>query len=169
MRKDLHGHSPYGELVGTRIVDADEKGRAVEVTYQARKEFTNRLGTVSGGMLSAMLDSATGLAALVALPEEAAAAHTELRVEYLRPVHPGPLAGRARAIDLGDRDIRSCGELIDTAGNTVARGKAPLRILRGKRRWRRVARPGGSGIDARTGWQGRAPAPRAFRCPGRRR
>lgn len=134
MRKDLHGHSPYGELVGTTIVNADEEGKVIEVTYQAREEFTNRIGTVSGGMLSAMLDSVTGLAALVALPEEMTAAHTELRVEYLRPVRPGQLTGRARVVDLGDRDIQSHGELIDTEGTTVARGEATLRILRKKQR-----------------------------------
>ncbi len=133
MRKDLHGHSPYGELIGTTILSADAEGKAIEVAYEAREEFTNRIGTVSGGMLSAMLDSVTGLAALVALPEELTAAHTTLRVEYLRPVRPGRLTGRARVLELGEREIQSQGELIDGDGTTVARGEATLRILRKKR------------------------------------
>jgi len=133
MRKDLHGHSPYGELIGTTILSADAEGKAIEVAYDAREEFTNRIGTVSGGMLSAMLDSVTGLAALVALPEELTAAHTTLRVEYLRPVRPGRLTGRARVLELGEREIQSQGELIDGDGTTVARGEATLRILRKKR------------------------------------
>jgi len=133
MRKDLHGHSPYGELIGTTILSADAEGKAIEVAYEAREEFTNRIGTISGGMLSAMLDSVTGLAALVALPEELTAAHTTLRVEYLRPVRPGRLTGRARVLELGEREIQSQGELIDGEGTTVARGEATLRILRKKR------------------------------------
>ncbi len=133
MRKDLHGHSPCGELIGTTILSADAEGKAIEVAYEAREEFTNRIGTVSGGMLSAMLDSVTGLAALVALPEELTAAHTTLRVEYLRPVRPGRLTGRARVLELGEREIQSQGELIDGDGTTVARGEATLRILRKKR------------------------------------
>ncbi len=133
MRQDLHGHSPYGELIGTTILSADAEGKAIEVAYEAREEFTNRIGTVSGGMLSAMLDSVTGLAALVALPEELTAAHTTLRVEYLRPVRPGRLTGRARVLELGEREIQSQGELIDGDGTTVARGEATLRILRKKR------------------------------------
>ena len=133
MRKDLHGHSPSGELIGTRILSADAEGKAIEVAYEAREEFTNRIGTVSGGMLSAMLDSVTGLAALVALPEELTAAHTTLRVEYLRPVRPGRLTGRARVLELGEREIQSQGELIDGDGTTIARGEATLRILRKKR------------------------------------
>ncbi len=133
MRRDLHGHSPYGELIGTTILSADAEGKAIEVAYEAREEFTNRIGTVSGGMLSAMLDSVTGLAALIALSEDLTAAHTTLRVEYLRPVRPGRLSGRARVVEHGDREIRSQGELIDGDGMTVARGEATLRILRKKR------------------------------------
>ncbi len=133
MRRDLHGHSPYGELIGTTILSADAEGKAIEVAYEAREEFTNRIGTVSGGMLSAMLDSVTGLAALIALSEDMTAAHTTLRVEYLRPVRPGRLTGRARVLELGERKIQSQGELIDGDGTTVARAEATLRILRKKR------------------------------------
>jgi len=120
-------------LIGTTILSADAEGKAIEVAYEAREEFTNRIGTISGGMLSAMLDSVTGLAALVALPEELTAAHTTLRVEYLRPVRPGRLTGRARVLELGEREIQSQGELIDGDGTTVVRGEATLRILRKKR------------------------------------
>jgi len=130
MRRNLDTHSPYSELIGRTIVSTDPEGKAIEVSYEAREQFTNRMGTVSGGMLSAMLDSVTGLAALIALPEGLTAVHTTLRVEYLRSVRPGRLTGQARVISTGDRDIQSQGELIDTSGTTVARGPATLRILR---------------------------------------
>jgi len=120
-------------LIGTTILSADPEGKAIEVAYEAREDFTNRIGTISGGMLSAMLDSVTGLAALVALSEDLTAAHTTLRVEYLRPVRPGRLTGRARVLELGEHEIQSQGELIDNDGKTVARGEATLRILRKKR------------------------------------
>ena len=132
MREDLQGNSPYGELVGTNIVNADSAARAIEVEYEAKQEFTNRIGTISGGMLSAMLDSVTVRAALVALPEELTAAHTTLKVEYLRPVRPGRLTGRARVAEYVDRDIRSDGELLDVEGTIVARAEATLRVLRKK-------------------------------------
>jgi len=134
MRQDLQGNSPYAKLVGTTILHADGNGKSVEVGYEAQEGFTNRMGTVSGGMLSAMLDSVTGLAALVALPEELTAVHTTLKVEYLRPVQPGWLTGRARVVEQTDRDIRSHGELLDTEGTIVVRGEATLRILRKKPR-----------------------------------
>lgn len=130
MRRDLDGRSPYGDLIGRTIVSVDPEARAVEVAYEAREVFVNRRGTVAGGMLSGMLDSVTGLAALAALPDDLGAAHTTLRVEYLRPARPGRLIGRARVTELGDRDIQARGELIDDDGVTLARAEATLRILR---------------------------------------
>ena len=88
MRKDLQGHSPYGALIGTTILNADADAKEIEVGYEARNEFTNRIGTISGGMLLVTLDSVTGLAGLVALPEDRTAVHPSLKVEYLRPAHP---------------------------------------------------------------------------------
>ena len=134
MRQDLQGDSPYGELIGRTILDAGPERGTIEVAYQAREEFVNRVGSVSGGMLAAMLDSVTGLAALVALPEEQTAVHTTLQVEYLRPARPGRLTGRARVLEGEEGNIRSQGELLDAEGNVVARGEATLRVLLKKRR-----------------------------------
>lgn len=130
MRKDLQRDSPFGALIGTTILNADAVGKSIEVQYEARHEFTNRIGTISGGVLSAMLDSVTGLAALVALSEDLTAAHTSLKVDYLRPASAGKLLGRARVVEHVDRDIRSEGELLDGEGKTVARGQATLRVIR---------------------------------------
>ena len=128
MREDLHGHSPYGDLVGTKIVSADPTTGTIVVEYVARQDFTNRIGIVSGGMLSAMLDSVTGLAALVSLPNELVAVHTTLQIEYVRPARPGPLTGSAEVVEQSDREIRSRGELTAPDGTTIARGEATLRI-----------------------------------------
>ncbi len=133
MREDLNSHSPYGELVGTAIVRVDRAEKTLEAAYEAKHEFTNRIGTISGGMLSAMLDSVTGLVALATLPDELTAAHTSLKIEYLRPAYPGRLLGRARVVEHKDRDIRSEGELVDSEGQIVARGEATLRVIRKRR------------------------------------
>jgi uncharacterized protein (TIGR00369 family) len=133
IQQRLNRHSRYGELVGRRIRGVDAEGNAIEVTYEAREEFTNRRGTISGGMLAAMLDSVTGLAALVALPEELAAVHTALRVEYLRAARPGRITGRGQVVEQRDRLIRSQGELTDDDGTTIARAEATLRVFRDHR------------------------------------
>ncbi len=134
MRGDMHGHSAYGELVDTRISAIDWEAKTLEVTYTARADFLNRIGTVAGGMLAAMLDSATGLVAIVGLPEERVAVHTHLEVRYRRPAQPGRLAARARVVEQTEREVHSQAELLDAEGQTVATAEARLRIVPKQRR-----------------------------------
>ena len=121
--------SPYGELVGTELLAADPAAGTVEVAYDAHDGFTNRIGTVAGAMIAGLLDSVTGIAGNLDLPDGHAAVHRSLAVEYLRPVAPGRLVGRGR-IDARDaREVRSRGELYDADGTLVASGTAVLRIV----------------------------------------
>ncbi|WFU76059.1 hypothetical protein [Bradyrhizobium sp. CB2312] len=58
---------PGAQLLGREWVGFDEAGQAL-IRFQAQLAFTNRHGTVQGGFLAAMLDSATGICALAAAP-----------------------------------------------------------------------------------------------------
>jgi uncharacterized protein (TIGR00369 family) len=113
--------------MGTEILGSD--GDGIEVAYEARADFTNRIGTVAGGMLASMLDSLTGLAALAVLPPEEMAVHTALKIEYRRPASPGRLVGHAKVVARSGRDLESSGELRDSEGRVVARGEATLRVI----------------------------------------
>lgn len=126
----LHRHSPYGRLVGTRILAVDPLTRRIEIEYEARPEFTNRIGNVAGGMIASFLDSVTGLAAQGVLPADRVAVHTKLCVEYHRPVHVGRVLGRGHVIEIGERDIEAEGELLDGEGTLLASARATLRIIR---------------------------------------
>ncbi len=129
MREDLSRHSPFGEWLGTSVVRTDAERREIEVHYQARAEATNRIGTLAGGALAAMLDSLTGLAALSALPDRGFAVHTALEIDYLRPASVGVIRGFGRVLELAEHTVRSEGELRDAEDRVVARGRATLRIL----------------------------------------
>ena len=123
-------HSPYGRLVGTRIVHVDRDRREIEVEYSAGEQFTNRIGTVAGAVIAGLLDSVTGLVANVGLDEELVAVHKSLAVDYHHPVAPGRLTGRGHVVDRTERDIHSEGELLDATGHRLATGRATLRIIR---------------------------------------
>jgi len=129
MRQDLSRHSPFGDWLGRSVVRADTERREVEVHYQAPAEATNRIGTVAGGALAAMLDSLTGLAALSVLPDGVFAVHTALAIDYLRPAAAGRLRGLGRVLELAPPTVRCEGELRDADDRVVARGRASLRIL----------------------------------------
>lgn len=132
MRGDLNDRSPFADLVGRHVAAANAETGEVEVEYTAQSSFTNRMGILSGGMLSAMLDSVTSLAGLATLPEGGAVVHTELRVRYLKPGKPGKMVGRGRVMERGEREIRTRGELFNEAGELLAEAEATLRILRGR-------------------------------------
>lgn len=60
---------PAARLLGRQLDSIGASNGDVRLVYCARPEFANRHGTVQGGMLSAMLDSATGYALIATLPE----------------------------------------------------------------------------------------------------
>ncbi len=130
MQADLNRQSPFGKLIGTNVTRTDPTRREIEVRYEAKPDFTNRIGTLAGGMISAMLDSSTGLAALAVQPEHTFVVHTSLEVQYLKPASCGVLTATARVIEQTDREVQTKSELRDADGVVVARGRATLRILR---------------------------------------
>jgi uncharacterized protein (TIGR00369 family) len=134
----MERNSPYGDLVGTRILRIDRDHGAIDVEYLAHQEFTNRIGTVAGAMIAGLLDSVTGLAANAGLTGEFVAVHKSLMVEYHRPATPGRLTGRGRVVDQSGKDIQSSGELFDDAGKLLATAAATLRVIS----WPTEAPPG---------------------------
>jgi len=102
------------------------------IRFQARPDFANRHGTVLGGFLAAMLDSATGLALLAGLPPDLTAVTTHLDTEFVKPARAGTLLAKARVASRRDRDAVVEAEIFDADGKVVARATARLRIVRRK-------------------------------------
>jgi acyl-coenzyme A thioesterase PaaI-like protein len=59
MSDHLNEISPAAVLLGREIVSVDTESGEVRLRFLADRQFSNRHGTVQGGMLAAMLDSAT--------------------------------------------------------------------------------------------------------------
>ncbi len=122
--------TPASQLLSRKVLETNPETGEVKLSFFARPEFANRHGTVSGGNISAMLDSTTAIPAYVLLPKEFTAVTKELTVAFLRPAPLGPLFATARLIERNEREARTEGELLDPEGNVLARGKAVMRILR---------------------------------------
>jgi uncharacterized protein (TIGR00369 family) len=123
---------PGAELLGREWLGFDETGEIGLVRFDARASFTNRHGTIQGGFLAAMLDSATGLRALAALPSNQTAVTRSLNTRFLKPAKVGTITARARVIARTERDIVVEAELIDAQGVNVADATARLRIIEKK-------------------------------------
>jgi uncharacterized protein (TIGR00369 family) len=119
---------PGAQLLGREWIGYDESGHAV-IRFQAQPAFANRHGTVQGGFLAAMLDSATGVCALAELSPDLTVVTKSLDTRFLKPAAVGPIAARARVVEQTERDMVVQAELIDAEGITVADATARLRIL----------------------------------------
>ena len=119
---------PAAQLLGREIMRVDDDGVAW-VKFFARPEFSNRHGTVQGGLASAMLDSATMTPLLAQLPDDRIALTVKLECEFLRPTPLGPLEAKAWIITRDERTATTRGELRAPDGTVCVTATATLRIL----------------------------------------
>jgi acyl-coenzyme A thioesterase PaaI-like protein len=109
--------SPYGELVGAKVLHHNAYLKTIEMEFCADTRFTNLIGTVAGAMTAGLLDAVTGVVANADLPDDLVAVHKTMSVEC------------GRIVARTERNIRSHGELFDDSDNQVASAEALLRIL----------------------------------------
>lgn len=122
---------PGAELLGREWLGFDASGHAL-IRFQARQAFTNRHGTIQGGFLAAMLDSATGICALAALSPDLTVVTKNLDTRFLKPAAVGRITARARVVERTDREMVVQADLVDVQGVTVADAVARLRVLEKK-------------------------------------
>jgi uncharacterized protein (TIGR00369 family) len=93
--------APISHTLGFDLVAVEEGSAAFEGRPGAH--LCNPMGTVHGGYLSTLLDSALGSAVLSRLPAGAAYTTAQLNVNLIRPVTPdtGTLRATAAAIHVG--------------------------------------------------------------------
>ena len=76
--------APIHTFLGGKIEHFDAKTMQMRLSYQSRAEFANPMGTLQGGILSAMLDDAMGVFAFVGHDAQPAAT-INMTVNFLRP------------------------------------------------------------------------------------
>lgn len=141
---------PGAQLLGREWLGFDEKGETALIRFQARRSFTNRHGTIQGGFLAAMLDSATGICALAALSPDLTVVTRSLGTRFLRPANAGPITAKARVVGRTDREMVVEAALLDAQGATVAEATARLRVLKKNSIRSKGFSPDQNGISAET-------------------
>lgn len=119
---------PAAVLLGREIVSVNAKSGEMQLRFLAHQQFSNRHGTVQGGLLAAMLDSATGNAVMANLPPDRTAITTRLDTTFVKPAALGPLTATARLTRLDGRSASAEAELVDGSGQVVALARAELRV-----------------------------------------
>lgn len=119
---------PGALLLGREWLGFD--GKTASIRFHAQPSFTNRHGTIQGGFLAAMLDSAAGLGALATLPSSETVVTRSLNTRFLKAASVGPIIATASVVSRTERDMVVEAELVDAQGVTVARATAELRVLK---------------------------------------
>ena len=111
---------PIAELLRMRLVEV-EPSRAVFEFPPSEYEYSP-LGTVHGGILTVLLDSAMGCAFHTTLPEGVSYTTLELKVNFVRPVTvaSGPLRAEGRVVHAGRTVGTAEARLVDANGQLYA-------------------------------------------------
>ena len=120
---------PAAQLLSREVLSVDETTGEVTLRFVAKPEFANRHGTVQGGFLAAMLDSATAMAVMLSLPPDMTAVTTRLDVSYLKPASVGEIRATSRVTRRDARAAEAEAQLHDDNQRVLATAKAELRIL----------------------------------------
>ena len=129
MIDDLGGQAPLHRLLSIRLVEVGHgwsvfQGQPGETHY-------NPQGTVHGGWISAILDSALGCAVHTQLDAGKGYTTLELKVNMVRAIaaSTGVVSARGDVVHLGRRTATSEAKLVDASGKLLAHASCTCLIL----------------------------------------
>ena len=116
----------FAERLGAEVESADDGSAWVRFT--ATEEHLNRAGTVHGGVLATLVDTAMGAAVRSATGEGDVPATSQLTVTYLRPGKPGPLQVTATVRTRGEH-LTVCEAEVEQDDRSLVHAVATFALL----------------------------------------
>lgn len=120
---------PMNELLRMTLIEA-EPGTATFTCHPDESHY-NPIGTVHGGLVCTLLDSALGCAVQTTLPQGQGYTSIEIKVNYLRSVRigSGPLTCVGTVSKPGSRVAFADGTVTDASGKLVATATGSLLVF----------------------------------------
>ncbi len=112
--------------LGVRPVAAEDGHARLE--FEAREEHLNPAGTLHGGVLATLVDTAMGLAAR-STAEDGVPATSQLTVTYLRPGRPGMITATAEVRKQGEH-LLVCDAEVEQEGRSLVYALATFAVVR---------------------------------------
>ncbi len=122
--------SPFPLHLGMRLVSIDLDAAALGLTVGSH--HMQPFGIVHGGVVAALIDTATFWSTFLRLPEDSGQVNIDLKLNYLRQVASSELSAQARCIKAGRTISYAEASVLDEAGNLVAHGTSTLMALPGQ-------------------------------------
>jgi uncharacterized protein (TIGR00369 family) len=116
----------YAERLGAQAEHAQD-GEA-RVRFAAGEEHLNQAGTLHGGVLATLVDTAMGMAVRSTTDDGDVPATSQLTVTYLRPGKPGELAVTARVRTRGEH-LTVCEADVEQDGRGLVHAVATFALL----------------------------------------
>jgi uncharacterized protein (TIGR00369 family) len=116
----------FAERLGARAEVADDG--SARVAFTAADEHLNPAGTLHGGVLATLVDTAMGAAVRSAVGDGDVPATSQLTVTYLRPGRPGDLSVTARVRTRGEH-LTICEADVEQDGRSLAHAVATFALL----------------------------------------
>ena len=107
-------------LLGLKVTAVDQANQRIEADFLATTELCNPIGTVQGGILTAMLDELMSISAMVAANFSIVVPTLEIKTSFVRAAKPGALRGWGRVVRLGRNVAFLEGQLFDAEGQLIA-------------------------------------------------
>jgi uncharacterized protein (TIGR00369 family) len=118
--------SPFHASMGISV-EAVRDGE-VDLRLEARPDQLNLQGTVHGGVLATLADTAAGLAVRSAIPAGSRHVSVTLDMQFLAPAERGSLLATGRVVRLGRRLAFAEAEVTDAVGAPLARAHVTVAI-----------------------------------------
>jgi uncharacterized protein (TIGR00369 family) len=128
VRDRFHASAVPRRFCGRPLGEVAEGEVAVQV--EAGPEHRNLMGTVHGGVIATLADTATGLAFRTVLEPGTTFTTTQLSVTYLAPGRGGTITAIGRVLKHGRRTGYAEADVRDGEGRLLARATALLAVMR---------------------------------------
>ena len=123
---DETGRGGFAGRLGVVVEQADDG--SAQLAFEATDEHLNPAGTVHGGVLATLVDTAMGTAVRSTTGDEDVPATSQLTVTYLRPGKPGRLEVTARVRTRGEH-LTVCEADIEQGGRSLVHAVATFALL----------------------------------------
>ncbi|CAI6016785.1 PaaI family thioesterase [Cohnella sp. JJ-181] len=115
--------------LGCELIRRDARETVVELDVEER--HMNLIGMMHGGVHTALLDSAMGLAAMAARPDEDVVT-SSLNIHFTSPARAGRVRATASVVHMSGRMITTEGRLFTTDGKLSSMATASFRVIERK-------------------------------------
>ncbi|OCT14321.1 thioesterase [Paenibacillus pectinilyticus] len=118
--------STFWGYLGCEFVSME--GNIITIALDAKPHHLNPIGMVHGGVTSSLLDTAMGIIAMIARPEEKVVT-TNLSVHFVSPLYEGRLFVTAELVHQSRKMITAQARVVDSEGNLGTMGTGSFRVI----------------------------------------